>query len=586
MGFPLSPIVDVNEKDLTTSVPAVATSIGATVGTFSWGPVEEVILADSEAKLVQIFGKPNDLNYKDWFSAANFLAYSNNLKTVRVIGTGALNAADNGTGVVIKNLAHFESTKAALTTNFYAKYPGARGDNITVDVATATSYGTGKVLVSGVIGAFSVGETITGGTSAATAVVASVGTGFITVNTIVGTFTAGETITGGTSAATATLDSIAWAYASSFDYTPTGTDIFVVVLENGVEVEKFMTDSSATAKNFQGDSLFIEEVLARKSAFVWCANGGTVTGTTYTLSGGADDTIATVPNQAAYEAGWNLFADSDAIDINLAFIGGAIAAVGKYVVQQIAEVRKDCVAFLSPGEADVVGVIDPTASLIALRNGAYNFSSSYAFIDGNYKNQYDRYNDVYRWVPLNGDIAGLCARTDDVADPWFSPGGFNRGQIKNVNKLAFNPSLAQRDELYKNNLNPVVTFYGEGTVLYGDKTAQTKPSAFDHINVRRLFIVLEKAIATAAKYSLFEMNDAFTRARFVQMVEPFLRTVQGRRGIYDFRVICDETNNTGEVIDANQFVGDIYIKPARAINYISLNFVAVKTAVDFNEVIG
>jgi phage tail sheath protein FI len=213
-------------------------------------------------------------------------------------------------------------------------------------------------------------------------------------------------------------------------------------------------------------------------------------------------------------------------------------------------------------------------------------SSSYAVMDSGWKYQFDKYNNVYRWVPLNGDIAGLCVRTDFDRDPWYSPAGFNRGQIKNVVKLAWNPNKTQRDELYKKGINPVITFPGEGTVLYGDKTMLARPSAFDRINVRRLFIVLEKAIARAAKYSLFEFNDEFTRAQFVSLVEPYLRDVQGRRGIYAYRVVCDQTNNTPEVIDRNEFVGDIYIKPARSINFIQLNFVAVRTGVAFDEIVG
>ncbi|SVC71853.1 uncharacterized protein METZ01_LOCUS324707, partial [marine metagenome] len=213
-------------------------------------------------------------------------------------------------------------------------------------------------------------------------------------------------------------------------------------------------------------------------------------------------------------------------------------------------------------------------------------STSYAVIDSGYKYMFDKYNDVYRYVPLNGDTAGVCARTDAVADPWFSPGGFNRGQIRGAVKLAFNPNQTQRDELYKSRVNPVVSFPGQGTVLFGDKTAQSKPSAFDRINVRRLFIVLEKAIATAAKFQLFEFNDEFTRAGFRNLVEPFLRDVQGRRGITDFAVVCDDTNNTGEVIDRNEFRADIFIKPARSINFITLNFVATRTGVAFSEVAG
>ena len=207
-------------------------------------------------------------------------------------------------------------------------------------------------------------------------------------------------------------------------------------------------------------------------------------------------------------------------------------------------------------------------------------------MNSGWKYQFDKYNNVFRWIPLDGDIAGLCARTDRQRDPWWSPAGLNRGNIKNVVKLAWNPRKAYRDDLYRNGINRVVTLAGQGTVLFGDKTLQTKPSAFDRINVRRLFIVLEKAIAIAARFSLFEFNDAFTRAQFRNMVEPFLRDVMGRRGIYDFKVVCDETNNTGEVIDRNEFIGDIYIKPARSINFIQLNFIAVRTGVDFEEIVG
>ena len=256
------------------------------------------------------------------------------------------------------------------------------------------------------------------------------------------------------------------------------------------------------------------------------------------------------------------------------------------VIQNLAEDRKDCVAFVSPALANVQAA-DATTEVINYRNNALsNVSSSYAVFDSGWKYQYDKYNDVYRWVPLNGDIAGLCARTDTNRDPWFSPAGLIRGQIKNVIKLAYNPTKANRDSLYKNGINPVVSFAGEGTLLFGDKTGLGRPSAFDRINVRRLFIVLEKAIAKAARSSLFEFNDEFTRAQFVNLVEPFLRTVQGRRGIYDFRVVCDETNNTPEIIDRNEFIGDIYIKPAKSINFIQLNFVAVRTGVSFEEIVG
>lgn len=295
--------------------------------------------------------------------------------------------------------------------------------------------------------------------------------------------------------------------------------------------------------------------------------------------------ISTPITDARLVIAYDKFKNAEEVDISLIMGGAASQNVAEHIVDNIAESRKDCVAFLSPLSANVVNKSGLEVEQITGYRDNFT-SSSYAVMDSGWKYQFDKYNNVYRWVPLNGDIAGLCVRTDFERDPWYSPAGFNRGQIKNVIKLSWNPNKTQRDELYKKGINPVVTFPGEGTVLYGDKTMLARPSAFDRINVRRLFIVLEKAIARAAKYSLFEFNDEFTRAQFVSLVEPYLRDVQGRRGIYQYRVVCDQTNNTPEVIDRNEFVGDIYIKPARSINFIQLNFVAVRTGVAFDEIVG
>jgi phage tail sheath protein FI len=284
-----------------------------------------------------------------------------------------------------------------------------------------------------------------------------------------------------------------------------------------------------------------------------------------------------------------MFRNAEEVDVSLILGGGqSSATVPIHIINNICEYRKDCVAVFSPRQADVVNNSGYAGSevddIVTFRNQLP--STSYAILDSGWKYQYDKYADLYRYVPANGDTAGTMVRTDIERDPWWSPAGYNRGQIKNVIKMAYNPGKTDRDQLYKRGINPIVTFPGEGTILFGDKTLLTKPSAFDRINVRRLFIVLEKAIATASKYTLFEFNDAFTRAQFKAMVEPFLRDVQGRRGITDFRVVCDETNNTPEVIDRNEFIGDIYIKPARSINFIQLNFVAVRTGVDFTEIVG
>ena len=280
-----------------------------------------------------------------------------------------------------------------------------------------------------------------------------------------------------------------------------------------------------------------------------------------------------------------MLGDAETVDVNLLFgiTEGSDTGVPQALLATATD-RKDCVAFVSPSITDTVG---NTAPAEAVKTFADQLTStSYGVIDSTALKVYDKYNDVYRWIPACGHIAGLCANTDNVADAWFSPAGFTRGQLLGVTKLAFNPSQADRDTLYKARVNPIAAFPGQGIVLYGDKTAQAKPSAFDRINVRRLFIVLEKAISTAAKYQLFEFNDEFTRAMFRNMVEPFLRDIKGRRGITDFAVVCDATNNTGQIIDSNQFVADIYIKPARSINFITLNFIATRTGVEFSEIVG
>ena len=374
----------------------------------------------------------------------------------------------------------------------------------------------------------------------------------------------------------------------------------------GTILEVYKGLSRATdAKTTDGSSNFYQTVINESSQYVWWANHRSTAPANTALNIasvntaplylsfqlGQDGDSETDVSVGTVLAGYDLFASAENVDISLLMNGKSRGGtngeqISNYLVDNIAEVRKDCIVLTSPEKGDVVNNsgLDQSQDTVDFRNSCR--SSSYLVIDSGYKYMYDKYNDIFRYIPLNGDIAGLCVRTDSQRDPWFSPAGFNRGQIKNVVKLAYNPDQADRDLLYKNGINPVATFPGQGTILFGDKTALSKPSAFDRINVRRLFIVLEKAIATAAKFSLFELNDEFTRAQFVSLVEPFLRDVQGRRGIYDYRVVCDETNNTGQVIDSNQFVGDIYVKPAKSINFIQLNFVAVRTGVSFDEVVG
>ena len=403
-------------------------------------------------------------------------------------------------------------------------------------------------------------------------------------------------------------------YQASQGNTAAVDEIHVVVVDEdgkfsgvpGTVLEAYKSLSRATdAKTTDGSANYYKTVINETSQYVWWANhratapGNTALNITSVHSAplylsfnqGQDGDGESDVSLGTVLAGYDLYASAEDVDVSLVMTGKSRGGtngeqIANYLVDNIAETRKDCIVLASPDKADVVNnsAQDEAQDTVDFRNSCR--SSSYLVIDSGYKYQYDKYNDLFRWVPLNGDIAGLCVRTDSTRDPWFSPAGFNRGQIKNVVKLAYNPDKADRDLLYKNGVNPVATFPGQGTVLFGDKTALAKPSAFDRINVRRLFIVLEKAIATAAKFSLFEFNDEFTRAQFVALVEPFLRDVQGRRGIYDYRVVCDTSNNTGEVIDRNEFVGDIYVKPAKSINFIQLNFVAVRTGVAFDEVVG
>jgi len=407
-----------------------------------------------------------------------------------------------------------------------------------------------------------------------------------------------------------------WEYSNRFDSAPgtspyaqtrniTNDEVHVIVIDAagkwtgvaGATLERFQFLSKASdAKNSDGRTNYYKDVLNNQSSYVrwmnhplgtsnWGATVGTVqtydslsSNVAYTLSGGVDSYNV----DSNILSGYTIFENDELYDIGLIAMGpvSSIAVINGVI--SIAENRRDCLVFVSPRYEDVVNTLSTASKVVAFRDQIT--SSSFAVMDSGWKYQYDRYNDRYRYVPLNGDTAGLVARTDYVADPWFSPAGYNRGIVKNVVKLAYSPSKDDRDSLYRKGVNPVVTFPGQGNILFGDKTMLARPSAFDRINVRRLFIVLEKAIATASKFQLFEFNDAFTRAQFRNLIEPFLRDVQGRRGITNFRVICDETNNTPEIIDRNEFIADIFIQPARSINFIQLNFIATRTGVEFEEI--
>jgi Phage tail sheath C-terminal domain/Phage tail sheath protein subtilisin-like domain len=404
------------------------------------------------------------------------------------------------------------------------------------------------------------------------------------------------------------------AYQYDFGNTSAQDELHLVISDNGglftgvpgTVLESYQGLSRGSdSLTYDGQTNWYKNRINQDSQYIWFTNddSSAVSNTVanlasssltapvvYFMSGGADGAGESNVTPAVIATGYDKYQSKEDITVDLVMTGKAIGGIDgsqipNYLIDNLGENRKDCVVFISPAYDDVVNNLGlEMTSIISYRNNLR--SSSYGFLDSGYKYIYDRYNDIYRYVPLNGDMAGLCARTDQTNDAWWSPAGFNRGNLKNLVKLAYNPREAERDQLYPNGINPVVSFPGMGTVLYGDKTLLAKPSAFNRINVRRLFIVLERAISQAAQYTLFEFNDTFTRAQFVNLVNPYLRDIKGRRGITDFLVVCDETNNTPQIIDNNQFVGDIYIKPARSINFILLNFIAVPTGVAFSEVVG
>ena len=745
MAFQVSPGVNTSEIDLTTVVPGISSIDAGIAGPFRWGPANDITLIDSEDLLVQTFQKPDANTYISFFSAANFLQYSNRLHVVRAVSTAAKNAASTSGGAILvaNNTVYWDSYDeggsgvADSRGDFMAKYAGSLGNSLKVSVCgptranlasgntvvasnsditltggstlavhastgalsgTGTLFGTelrvgdviktnnGNTFVVSAIASNTAAtvnrDPVSGAISSASAVRYKrsafsepsknmLGTVAVTANSTAVTATTatardaattafnlqykvGDIIkinseerkvvtvtnsshmvvnTGFTNTATAQTHSRTWEYANLFDKEPVTTqwsadkgalydEVHVAVVDEDGEwtgtlnegLEIYTGLSVAKGAKFEdGTKAYYVDALNRRSRYIWWADhnaagdayttaGAAVSawgsvptaGTEYasshatgslintgSLGGGVDGSDATDANKIT---AYRKFENAEETDIGL-LIGCDSSATVALDLISIAETRKDCVAFLSPEQADVVNNVGGEAdAIVDFRNTLG--SSSYAFLDSGWKYQYDRYNDVFRYIPLNADVAGVSAATEANRDAWFSPAGFTRGNIRNVVKLPFNPKKSERDTLYKNGINPITTFMGAGTVLFGDKTLLAKPSAFDRINIRRLFIIMEKAIARFARAQLFEFNDAFTRAQFIGAVEPFLRDVQGRDGITDFVVVCDDTNNTSSVIDRNEFVGDIYVKPNRAINFIQLNFVAVRSGVEFSEIIG
>jgi len=558
-----SPAVVVREIDLTGGVPNVQSTTGAFVGTFTSGPVNQRVLIRNENELVSVFGAPNDSNAVDFLTAAQFLRYSGSMFVVRAIDSDTtFNAADSDNAVYIKDQDAFDAYSGSAQV--IARDPGTINNSIALKYFKADS-------------------------------------------------------------ASGTADFASWAYASSFDAEPTTSpsataagssfdELHIAVVDSdglisgtrGTVLETFPNLSIlSNAKNDEGVSVFAKEVINNTSDYIYLkdltsvTNFGTAVALSTNYSQNADSSIALAggANGSAVSlgdvlAGYDLFEDKDQVEIDfliardMADSPNQITLVND-LVSTAQATRKDCVVVASPTSTAIVGVADDRTKVtnVVAQTGSYT-RSSYLVVDNNMLKVYDKYNDKYRYIPACSTVAGAMAATDINRAAWFSPAGSRRGQMLGITSLAYSPTKGQRDTLYKAGVNPIANIPGQGALLFGDKTFLGRPSAFDRINVRRLFLILERAIGRAAEQVLFEFNDEFTRAEFVNIVEPVLREVQGRRGITDFRVVADETNNTAEVIDRNEFKADIFIKPARSINYVTLSFVAVRTGVDFEEVVG
>lgn len=622
MVFSVSPSVTVREVDLTSNIPAIASNQGAIAGVFNWGPVGEVTLVTSESELVSMFGEPSANNYETFFTAADFLSYSNRLYVVR---------ANNGA----------VAAESSTLSGVGAKYPGAIGNSIEISIVSSNTSGTDAYAKNifaatqmfpsaapGETNLFFGKNTISFEANTNVSVEFKAGDSVRLGNDTVGyqvlNLTENPTVTelvpntsfryamtfdtnfllSSSSLSDFSLERL-WGYSGIVGKAPEAGNLHAVVIDAtgditgtaGTVLERY-TDLSLTEGTTldDGTNNYYKDVINTSSAWVKIDDDATAFGAgtrTYsTFSGGTNGSSESSATFGNLAAAYDLFRNAEEFDIAFILQGKAKedTNLANYIIGNICDVRKDCVLFLSPSRTKLFGsdtgatVLSNksqiVSNLISFRNALQ--SSSYWFMDSGYKYRYDKYNDKYRWVPLNGDVAGLAARIQ----PWESPAGYKRGIVKNVVKLAFNPNKAQRDELYGKDINSVISQAGQGTLLFGDKTGLGRSSAFDRINVRRLFIVVEKAIATASASLLFDFNDEFTQTEFRNIVEPFLRDIKGRRGITDFRVISDARVNTPDVVDRNIFRANIFIKPARTINFIELTFIATRTGISFEEIVG
>lgn len=536
-----SPSVITKEKDLSFAIQSITSNASGYVGLFNWGPANQIVnITSNEAELVSRFGEPDNETSVFFHSAANYMLYSVPLRVVRIVGSGALNSiADDAaiagqTALLVDNEDSFDQlTDSSFTTqvpSFIGRYAGSLANSLRVVAADSTGYD-------------------------------------------------------------------GWEFEDQFDYAPTGDQFNLIVIDEdglvtgtvGAVVESYelLTKTPGSKKN-DGTTAYVVEAIKNQSNYIYCYDADqiifTETGSTgiydVSLTSGVDDNDTA---NVDFATGYDKFSNSDTVDIVRIFTSGS-DTVGQIKAIDVCESRGDAVAFVAPELADVYNNITAATDVKDFFNNTINKNTSYGFAIDNWKLVNDKYNDKNIWIPCDSDAAGLHSRVFVNAEPWFSPAGLNRGQLKNVIKLAWSPNKPQRDSLYKSSINSIVAFPGEGTVLWGDKTLLKAPSAFNRINVRTLFIVIKRAISRAARYQLFELNDEITRALFRNATDQYLENVQGRRGIYDKRVVCDNSNNTPQVIDANEFVGDVFVKPAKSINIIRLNFVAVGTGIDFEEI--
>ena len=636
MASQVSPGVVIRERDLSNAVVVGNSAIrGAIASSFRKGPVGKIVNIGSERELIDTFGAPAEANAGDWLVASEFLRYGGSLAVVRA-ATGVLNATASGTGVLVGTKEAFDA--GVTTEKFAARDAGADGNNLRVVIVDKVA--DSKMTKAG--HGLSVGDTLSDGATTDHEV-----TVVIDANTVGIKHGAAAAVTGNSFTASAftasdwnalpigttglTYKAIAprpgtSAFASERHLS--GDEVHIAVIDESTNtiVERMTYLSKLSdGKTPEGASSYWKDYVNEFSGYIYA--GSALTSAEFTtpgedpgaaaasygataaapltlayivstaggsLSGGSDDYSYTAGEiGSAYDE----FLDTEQTTVDFVLMGGSMASESDSIakagsVAAVANSRKDCIAFISPHVGNQVATSGGAALTPALQlSNTMDFmdniaSSSYVIKDSGIKYTYDRFNDKYRYIGCNGDVAGLCVSTSSIQDDWFSPAGLNRGGLQNVVKLAFNPNKAQRDDLYTNSINPIVSFPGSGPVLFGDKTALASPSAFDRINVRRLFLNIEKRARALAEGVLFEQNDSTTRANFSASISSYLSEIQARRGLTDFLVICDDTNNTGEVIDRNEFVAELFLKPTRSINYVTVTLTATRTGVSFAEVVG